>query len=106
MTEAKIKIGTSCRSPFTEFHSTSAHLGSARRFQKRRPGFHEVRCRGQAATIDQAFGIRQGLPVEGGHAARESVDKAVEVRIRNGAIDPAISFRGGGIKVISAKDDC
>src|SRR2546426_3719630 len=44
-------------------------------------------------------------PIEGGDAAREHVDEAVQLRVRKCAVDVSVSFCGVAVEVIRAEND-
>src|SRR5256714_4550029 len=65
-----------------------------------------VEIAGQIAELARdTLGGRQRLTVERQHAPYESVDEGVELRFRNGTVDPAVLLRGVRIEVVGAEHD-
>src|SRR6267154_6798492 len=58
---------------------------------------------GQECLIEPLFDGRQRLTVERQHAADESVDEVVELRFRDGSVDPAVLLRGVSVEVFPAE---
>src|SRR5690348_8176041 len=58
---------------------------------------------GQECLIEPLLGGRQRVTVERQHAPDESVDEVVELRFRDGSVDPAVPLRGVGVEVVAAE---
>src|SRR5260370_36722929 len=60
---------------------------------------------GQECLIEPLLRGRQRLTVERTHAPYESVDEVVELRFRDGSVDPAVLLRGVRVEVVPAEHD-
>src|ERR1700730_10230084 len=58
---------------------------------------------GQECLIDPLLGGRQRMTVERQHAPDESADEVVELRFRDGSVDPAVHLRGVRVEVVPAE---
>src|ERR1700694_667203 len=59
----------------------------------------------QRDLVDEILRGRDGTPVEGGNPARERVDEAVQLRVRECPVDVPVSFRGNAVEVVRAQND-
>src|SRR6478672_3520237 len=57
----------------------------------------------QERLIEPLLGGRQRMTVERQHAPDESVDEVVELRFRDGSVDPAVLLRGVRVEVVPAE---
>src|SRR6478735_3939903 len=60
---------------------------------------------GQERLIEPLLGGRQRMTVERQHAPDESVDEVVELRFRDGSVDPAVLLGGVRVDVVPAEHD-
>jgi len=55
--------------------------------------------------VNEILGRRDSTPVEGGDPARECVDEAVQLRVRECSVDVSLSFRSAAVEVVRAEND-
>jgi hypothetical protein len=59
----------------------------------------------QRDLVNEILRRRDSTPIEGGDAARERVDEAVEFRVRKCPVDVSVSFRSVAVEVVRAEND-
>src|SRR5260370_20974122 len=59
----------------------------------------------QRDLVNEILRRRDSTPVEGGYPAREHVDEAVQLRVRECPVDVSVSFRAVAIEVVCAEND-